>query len=160
MGKKHSSKKDSSKTVEAVERDLRAIRQLLRWSGRKDTAGDDLTSPQRSVLEALSNSSPSSLKDLSAALGLAHSTVSGIADRLVSRGLLRRATNETDRRITSIALSKDGRERIESNKRDRVSNPLTDALAHAKAGEREAILDGVGILRRLLERSETEAKTR
>jgi len=53
-----------------------------------------------------------SLKDLSAAVGMAHSTVSGIVDRLEKRGMLERQADTADRRFTKIVASQAVRDYI------------------------------------------------
>src|SRR5215831_18013029 len=77
-----------------LEQHLTAIRQQIRRPVEAEFARGGLTGPQRSVMEALFKSDGRSLKELTAQVGLAHSTVSGIVDRLEKRGLIERRSEE------------------------------------------------------------------
>src|SRR5262245_6956123 len=88
--------------VEALTDDFWAIRQILRRATDKDIARTNLTGPQISVLRILVASDGLSLKELSQRVRLAHSTVSGIVDRLEREGLVQRASDDHDRRFSHI----------------------------------------------------------
>jgi DNA-binding MarR family transcriptional regulator len=92
-----------------------------------------------------------SLKELSRRVGLAHSTVSGIVDRLEQRGLVRRRPQPADGRASIIEVSK----RVTDFMRERypamVADPMEAALRRAKPAERAAILQGLRTLRRIVE---------
>ena len=85
-----------------VERDLRAVRQLLRRPVEALIARGGLTGPQQAAMSIVVRSGGVSLTDLSRELGLAHSTVSGIVDRLEKRGLVERRTDGADRRLRAL----------------------------------------------------------
>jgi len=75
---------------------VRLLREVRRYIEQPlDTAMRDsgLTMPQVSTLSVLFDRGPLSLKDLSRQLGLSHSTVSGIVDRLEKQGLVKRQTD-------------------------------------------------------------------
>src|SRR5260221_2189986 len=79
----------------------RLLREVQRYVEQPQDAAmreSGLTMPQVSTLGVLFDRGPLSLKDLSRELGLSHSTVSGIVDRLERRGLARRAVDPADRR--------------------------------------------------------------
>src|ERR1700719_4877595 len=92
--------------AEEIDLHLRAIRQVLRRPVEAEFARGCLTGPQRSVMHVVVQSDGVSLKDLSKQVGLAHSTVSGIIDRLEKQGLVERKTDTCDGRISRIAASK------------------------------------------------------
>src|SRR5215471_2752024 len=96
-----------------IEQHLTAIRQKVRRPVEAEFAKGGLTGPQRSVMQALFWSDGLSLKDLTTRVGLAHSTVSGIVDRLEKRDLLERQPNLNDRRHTRIVVSSVVREFME-----------------------------------------------
>jgi DNA-binding MarR family transcriptional regulator len=81
-----------------IEEHLSAVRQILRQPVEAEFARGNLTAPQRSVMQALFHSGGLSLKELSRRVGLAHSTVSGIVDRLEKRGLATRRPDPADGR--------------------------------------------------------------
>src|SRR5271170_4540899 len=90
------------KLVQEIDQHLNSIRQRLRGPLETTFATGGLTGPQRIVMHALVTADGLSLKQLAARVGLAHSTVSGIVDRLESRGFAIRRQDETDRRATVI----------------------------------------------------------
>jgi len=140
-----------TKLAEETDYHLRAIRQILRQPVEAEFSRGGLTGPQRSVMHFLVNSGGLSLKELSRQVGLAHSTVSGIVDRLETQGLVERRTNETDRRVTRIVPSKLVRDYVRNTLPSLTVNPLTDALRRASPGERIAIAEGLRILLRVLQ---------
>jgi len=132
-----------------VDRHLRSVRQSLRQPVEAEFAKGGLTGPQRSVMHALVHSSGLSLKELSRQVGLAHSTVSGIVDRLEKQRLVERRTDSHDRRVTKIAASARVRNYVRNTLPALEIHPLEEALSRAKPSERVAILEGLRILRRL-----------
>src|SRR5262249_57066735 len=68
--------------AEVIERQLGAIRRLARSTLRADIALGRLTRPQLLALDAIVRHGGLGLKALARHLALAHSTVSGIVDRL------------------------------------------------------------------------------
>src|SRR5262245_48133054 len=144
---------DVTVIAQDVDRDLRAIRARIRRPLEAAIARGNLTGPQQSVMHALVQSDGMSLKELSAHLGLAHSTVSGIVDRMEERGLLERQTDQADRRVTRIGVTP----KVRSFVRDAVPglsiHPLVGAIGRANAAERRAIVEGLKTLRRVLENS-------
>ena len=93
------------KLAQEVDQHLSIIRQRLREPLETEFARGGLTGPQRMVMQALVQSEGLSLKQLSAQVSLAHSTVSGIVDRLQARGMVVRRRDEADGRATVIAPS-------------------------------------------------------
>src|SRR6266576_1060090 len=78
--------------AQQTERQLNIIQRSMRQRLQAEFARGNLTGPQRLVMSALVHSEGLSLKQLSEAVSLAHSTVSGIVDRLVKQGLIERQT--------------------------------------------------------------------
>ena len=136
--------------AQQIERDIREIREKLRRPLEAQFARGHLTGAQRSVMQALFNSDGMSLKDLCREVGLAHSTVSGIVDRLERRGMLARTTNQQDQRFTHIAVSKIVRDFMGKKAPMITAHPLAEALASATPSRRNSILKGLKELRRLL----------
>jgi DNA-binding MarR family transcriptional regulator len=140
-----------SSMAREIDRDLRAVRQILRQPVESAIASGGLTGPQQSAMHLLVTSGGMSLKDLSRDLGLAHSTVSGIVDRLERQGLVKREADATDRRLNRVVVSAQVREFLRDTWPSLEMHPLAEALRAATAPERNAILHGVRSLRRLLE---------
>ena len=135
-----------------LEQHLTAIRQEIRRPVEAEFAKGGLTGPQRSVMQVLFKSDGGSLKELTAQVGLAHSTVSGIVDRLEKRGLVERKPNLNDRRHTRIIVSGEVREFMEKRYPVIAAHPLLNMLRSAEATECNAIVTGVRTLRKLLDK--------
>jgi len=134
---------------------LRAVRQVLRRPVEAEFARGNLTGPQRSVMETLFHSEGLTLKELSRRVGLAHSTVSGVVDRLEERGMAQRKPDETDGRASTIVVSEVVRRYARETLPEIVANPIAAALRRAKPAERIAIVDGLRTLRRVVEAGST-----
>jgi DNA-binding MarR family transcriptional regulator len=74
----------------------------------------DLTMPQLRLLYVLVNDGPHGAGALARRLGLAPSSVTGLVDRLVERGLARRDEDPHDRRVVRTAATPAGQELIEA----------------------------------------------
>jgi DNA-binding MarR family transcriptional regulator len=89
-----------------------AIFRAMRADWSKEGLGADLTLPQIRVLFLLEQEGGRSMSSLAEALGKAQPTVTGLVDRLVESGLVRRAEHPADRRITIVQLTPAGAEVI------------------------------------------------
>jgi len=146
---------ESVRLAREIEQHLSALRQILRRPVEAEFARGNLTAPQRSVMQALFHSGGLSLKELSRSVGLAHSTVSGIVDRLEKRGLAERRTDPADRRATTIVVSAMVRDYMRNTLPGISAGPLLAALRRAHPAERAAIVNGLRTLRRVVEAADT-----
>jgi DNA-binding MarR family transcriptional regulator len=140
-----------ARMAQEIEGHLSAVRRILRQPVEAVFARGNLTGPQRSVMQALFHADGLSLKDLSRGVGLAHSTVSGIVDRLEKRGLAQRRVDPKDGRASVIVASKRVRDYMRDAYPAVTVHPVTAALRRAKPAERTAILEGLRTLRRVVE---------
>jgi DNA-binding MarR family transcriptional regulator len=140
-----------------IDRDLRAIRQVLRQPVEAEIARGKLTGPQQSAMRVLVASGGMSLKDLSKELGLAHSTVSGIVDRLEKQGMVERQADQADRRVSKIVPSDVVREWVRETMPSLEMHPLAQALRSATPTERQQVREGVRLLHELLRRQNEKA---
>jgi DNA-binding MarR family transcriptional regulator len=145
--------RDLNVLAQDIDRDLRAIRARIRRPLEAVIAQADLTGPQLSVMHALFDSGGMSLKELSAHLGLAHSTVSGIVDRLQKRALVQRRTDQADKRVTRIALTRTVRDFVRNKLPGLTIHPLVESLGRARVAQRQAIVKGLKALRSILEKA-------
>jgi DNA-binding MarR family transcriptional regulator len=137
--------------AERIARDLNAIRRVLRKPLEAELVKNQLTVPQVTVLTIVARQPGITLKELSHEVNLAHSTVSGIVDRLEKRELVERRADSADGRVSRIYPS----EQVTGFIRDRVpvlgAGPLEAALRRAMRVERVAISRALEKLRSLLE---------
>jgi DNA-binding MarR family transcriptional regulator len=138
--------------AETIEQSLRWIQHAMRYSIEADKRLLPLTPPQLQALIVLTHPDHSdglTLKELSAYLGLAHSTVSGIIDRLVRQGLVRRVAHPTDRRARHIEVTEHVTQYLHHSLFARRLHPLLTALNQASEVDRKAIIEGLATLQRL-----------
>jgi len=139
--------------AEQMERDLSGIRRALRRPLDAEVAKGELTAPQTSVMQVVVRQDGISLKDLSKEVSLAHSTVSGIVDRLEKRGLLSRRPDPQDGRISRVYPTAVVREFVRNQIPMLTRGPLEAALERLKPAERVTLGDAVKRLRELLEKA-------
>jgi MarR family transcriptional regulator, organic hydroperoxide resistance regulator len=133
---------------------LQALRRDLLRNPFAEAERHGLTGPQVSVMACLVRGGPMTVTDLSRAVGLSHSTASGIVDRLESRGLVRRTQDASDKRRTRITVV-DKVTRYVGELEAGPSGRLCTALERASATQRRAIMDGLRLLRDLLDAPRT-----
>ncbi|HLY43920.1 MAG TPA: MarR family winged helix-turn-helix transcriptional regulator [Terracidiphilus sp.] len=139
--------------AEQVERDLAVIRRALRKPFEAMIAQGELTVPQTAVMREVVAHDGVSLKDLSGAVSLAHSTVSGIVDRLEARGMISRRADSKDGRISRIYPSAEVAEFVRTQIPALSRGPLQRALERATEAERIQIAKALRRMRELLEES-------
>lgn len=137
--------------VERMDRELSAIRKALRRPLEAEIAKGKLTAPQTSVMQVVVQRPGIRLKDLSNDVHLAHSTVSGIVDRLEKRGMVERRVDASDGRVSCVfptsAVTAWMRERMPVL----THGPLEAALERATEAERAEMERALRRLRELLE---------
>jgi DNA-binding MarR family transcriptional regulator len=142
-----------ARDAEVVADHLHAIRRSMRRVVDEDQHQVALTPPQTHAMYLLTRPNALeglSLKALSARMGLAHSTVSGIVARLERRGLVCRLPSAEDRRLTRIVVAEPVREYVSESLPQKRLGQLMAALERAGEDERAAIVAGLAALRRLL----------
>lgn len=69
----------------------------------------DLTMPQLKMLMCIYSHGPQRVSEIAASVGVSQAVVTGVADRLVHRGLVERGGDPHDRRVVICSLSDEGR---------------------------------------------------
>ncbi len=144
---------DVAAQARRLERNLSGIRRALRKPLEAEVARGELTVPQAAVMQAVVAHQGISLKDLSREVSLAHSTVSGIADRLEKRGMLERRPDPADGRVSRIYPTLVVTEFVRDRIPELTTGPLERALARVTPAERGAIEQALRRLRELLEQA-------
>jgi len=134
-----------------MQQDLSGIRRALRKPLEAEVARGEMTLPQTAVMREVVRNRGINLRDLSRAVSLAHSTVSGIVDRLEKRGIVERRPDSHDGRLSCIypttVVEQFIKERLPALNR----GPLQAALERATTEERAAIGQALRRLRELLQ---------
>jgi MarR family transcriptional regulator, organic hydroperoxide resistance regulator len=153
-GKERSPQADTVKIEDLarqIEQRLTSIRQHLRKPLEAEFACGHLTGPQRSVMAVVVTSrDPLRIREVTAAVGLAQSTVSGIVERLVQAGMLVRLDDQSDARASRLAPSPRVRTFLEKKMPQLTLSPLLAALRAGGKGDAEEILAAITRLDELL----------
>jgi DNA-binding MarR family transcriptional regulator len=91
-----------------IDRALRVVMVALKRGHRHRPADLDLTLGQVNCLRTVGALGEPTMSELSAALGLSPSTVTGLVDTLIQRGQLQRRDDAADRRVVRVRLSAEG----------------------------------------------------
>jgi len=126
----------------------------LRHAAKCRAMEDGFTVPQRIVMGYLLRYGDLSVKELSQQVGLSHSTISGIVDRLERKGLAKRIRDPQDRRINKVSLTDLAKDHIHNMMTQQMFSGVLDAFNRATAGEQMKILEGLKTLRELLDKGE------
>lgn len=102
--------KSQPELIQECMQSLRCIVKALEEYSRSVERRFELTGPQLWALWELGRTGPLALKDLAAQMHLESSTVVGVVDRLVTKGLVVRNPDAADRRRISLALTEKGSE--------------------------------------------------
>lgn len=118
------------------------ILESLRQMYHQHWLGLNLTMPQLKVLLILSRQSQLTSGKLANLLGITPPTATGILDRLVAQGLVRRQEDPTDRRVVRLGLTEAGQGLVDKlfEQRDQV---LRNYLEEMQEEDKEALRQGL-----------------
>lgn len=133
-----------------IRRVIKSLNKFIDRAWEAEAQKSGLTRAQVNVLHELYHSPGISLKGLSRQLGMAHSTVSGIIDRLEKKGYVERRLDLTDKRLSRLHLSEEVDAYVNSDLPAALDAPLIAALSQMKDEERERIRAGLEILQKVL----------
>ena len=105
----------------------------------RTAAANDLSLTQMRLLAILRDRRPR-MAELAAHLGLDRSTVSGLIDRAVARGLLERIPSPDDRRSVLVSLTDEGRALAERLS-DEMASPVAQLTDRMPPADRARLLD-------------------
>ncbi|ADL52583.1 MarR family winged helix-turn-helix transcriptional regulator [Clostridium cellulovorans] len=109
----------------------------------------NITATQGMMIHMVGKNNQMKVSELSEALGLSNSTVSGIIDRLEKQNILERIRSEEDRRVVYVKLHPEFKNSACDN--FKAQEDFLDNILHkASEEELEKIVETIGILERLL----------
>ncbi|UWG97082.1 MarR family transcriptional regulator [Dehalobacter sp. DCM] len=108
-----------------------------------------VTMPQGMVLTVLTHHGEMKISELSNAVNLSNSTISGIVDRLEKQELVIRTRSEDDRRIVYVKASPKA-ESFHKQHHDMIRQNMEKMLSKATPEEIEKIYDGLTVLKKVL----------
>lgn len=135
---------------------FKSVQKILRDQVFEKSRQFGFTGPQIILILALSKKPYSTLNELSKCIGLSKSTVSGIVNRLVGRGVVIREIPENNRRIVRLSLSPE----FEKNNviKELMEKYIMDTLKDADEKDLEKIISGLETLCNLLSQSDDPLK--
>lgn len=125
-------------TRERTYQSVVATYKVMHKSISKLLAEEGLTQPQFYALRLIARQGPVKMRVLSEELHVTPANVTGIIDRLESRGLLKRSSQSGDRRATLLELTQAGRA-LESRVRRRYGQFVQGALDKLTEGEQDLL---------------------
>lgn len=129
------------------------IKRAMRRSFEAIASEHDITATQFQVLRRLWSGDGMNAQTLAKEAQLDAATMTGVLDRLETKGLLRRDRDEADRRAVKIALTEAGRALEAPLLQVRLQNNEV-ALAGLNADERKQLLELLGRVEQNLENAE------
>lgn len=96
---------DTAYLAEETVGHIRALWRILFRNPIAEAEEEGLTGPQVSVMAFLVSKGPSAVTEVARAVGMGHSTASGIVDRLQARGLVERGQDPADRRRSVVRVT-------------------------------------------------------
>lgn len=129
---------------------------VLRQGSESQACKGGFTIPQRIVMALLAKYGDLNVKELSQKVGLAHSTISGIVDRLERKGMVMRFQDPRDRRVTKVRFTGLAENHFKNILPRQVFSPIVDAFNKAATGDQVKILEGLKSLRQLLDKGENK----
>jgi DNA-binding MarR family transcriptional regulator len=85
-----------------VEANRQLFHRYLQFGGGREWAEVDLTMPQLKVILVVAVSKGITMSHLARTVGMTLSTATGVADRLIAEGLVRRENDPSDRRLVLL----------------------------------------------------------
>jgi DNA-binding MarR family transcriptional regulator len=151
MNQRLQTRTEIASLVAQIERHLGGIRHAMRKPLEAAVSTGELTMPQRAVMQVVVRNPGINLRSLSQEVSLAHSTVSGIIDRLEKRGMVKRRSDAADGRVGRIYPTAEVQKFVRDLIPKLTRGPLEQALEKASLPERATIERALRRLRELLE---------
>lgn len=132
---------------------MRAINKEINKNVCNKIGFKNMNSSTMAVLVRSMEEEPMTLKELSMNVGLANSTVSGIVDSLVEKGLVQRVIDETDRRRVLISAAPKALN-IRKEIAEKYTDYMKNVMKNAEEEDIKMILDGLSKLSELVKAGE------
>jgi DNA-binding MarR family transcriptional regulator len=128
------------------------LRLVLGQLIRRIRAESSFPMPKAVVLGRLDRQGPQTVSDLAAAERMRPQSMAQTVSDMEEAGLVERRGDPADRRRMLVDLTKDGRDLLEANRRERVGWLAEGIDQELSASERAAVAKALPLLQRLTER--------
>jgi DNA-binding MarR family transcriptional regulator len=117
---------------------------------RQQSAEDDLTLSQASVLATLERHGPLAMSEVAAHERISKPSATGIVGRLVDKGLVERAPDPDDARSSIVTITPEGLRLLNRRRRQRTEY-LARRIDALDAGDRAVLERAVALLEKIVE---------
>jgi DNA-binding MarR family transcriptional regulator len=117
---------------------------------RQQSAEDDLTLSQASVLATLERHGPLAMSEVAAHERISKPSATGIVGRLVDKGLVERAPDPDDARSSIVTITPEGLRLLNRRRRQRTEY-LARRIEALDAGDRAVLERAVALLEKIVE---------
>jgi len=125
---------------------------LLQNKMKKLLEKEGISTSHGIIIKTISEHKKIKITELSELLGLSNSTLSGIIEKLKTYGIVERKRSNEDRRIVYVSISADF-EKKHGDFHHRINNYIEQTVKKAGSEERNKIIEGLNMLKKLLEES-------
>lgn len=143
--------------IEGIMQDLRKMVKAVEAYSRTVETRFGVTGPQLWAIWELGKDSPLALKDLASRMHMSPSTLVGVVDRLMAKGLVHRAQDPLDRRRIRLTLTEAGRAMCDQAP-DPAQGKLIQGLQDLEPQAREGFRLGLAYLVKVMEADQLEAR--
>jgi DNA-binding MarR family transcriptional regulator len=140
---------DDTVLSDRVETSIRNISHLLRTQAGRFARQYGLTGPQLAFLRRIHSDGEVSVGELAEASNLSQATITGVADRLERRGLIRKQRSESDRRRVLVRLTPAAARMFQTNP-ELLRHRVADALQSLSRSEQDLIMNVLARIERLM----------
>lgn len=133
---------------------VKKIMMLIKQNLDQEFKSLGITESQGLIIRTLMESGGMKVSDIARRLDLSNSTVSGIVDRLVEKGVADRKRSEEDRRVVMISLAKSHHQPLKRHF-EAVGTRLNKVMDLGSEQELDDIAEALEKLKRLLEKAQT-----
>ncbi len=142
---------DPTQDAEVIRIAVRALHRYTQHALQGEVESLGFTLPQVRVLRQLVDRPGLGIKQLAERLGLSQSTVSGIVDRLLLKGVLTKRPRPDDRRAVQLWLSEGAERFMERDRTEFVTRPLRGILERLEPDARRQVIGAFRLLQAVLD---------
>lgn len=132
--------------AEFIRKSIEYLNKYIQTSLEKKVERTGITVPQMRVITEVVSHQGISIKQISLNLPMTQSTVSGIVERLINKGILVKRTNSNDKRAVQIYPTDNVTKFLEVDRMKYVNQSLSDALNKLNPNNYDVVLRGIGLL--------------
>jgi len=132
--------------AEFIRKSIQNLNQYFEKNIQKSVEQTGFTVPQMRVIEQVVDHKGISIKEISQNLPMTQSTVSGIVERLIHKGILMKKTNTSDKRAVQIFPTEAVYQFLEKDRIQYVNQSVLGVLNRLSQDEQAVVIKGLCLL--------------